>query len=200
MIDDKFNACPFCGANNDNLRNIAKQYDDQHYSFIHCFNCGAIVYGEWNERPIEAELRKQIESLKFDNQAQSWWIKTLLGQLDELDGILDARSLEIEHLKLDNHKLMDQINSMPQLLQPNQEIIEWHECSEEVPTDSGHYLILCEDGDVFIDWYNNGSDEAGNPEDHCPWGDPEWRIEVQDPGAYKVIAWAYLPKGIKYEN
>lgn len=89
---------------------------------------------------------------------------------------------------------------MPQLLQPNQEIIEWHECSEGLPTDSGHYLILCEDGDVYIDWFNNGSDEAGNPEDHCPWGDPEWLIEVQDPGAYKVIAWAYLPKGIKYEN
>jgi len=84
-------------------------------------------------------------------------------------------------------------------MKPNQEIIEWHECSEWLPTDSGHYLILCEDGDVYIDWFNNGSDEAGNPEDHCPWGDPEWLIEVQDPGAYKVIAWAYLPKGVTNE-
>jgi hypothetical protein len=81
-------------------------------------------------------------------------------------------------------------------LKPNQEVIEWHECSEELPTDSGHYLVLCEDGDVYIDWFNNGSDEAGNPEDHCPWGDPEWLIEGQDPGAYKVIAWAYMPKGV----
>ena len=105
---------------------------------------------------------------------------------------------EIPQLQSDNISLMEQMNKM--VCKPNQEIIEWHECSEGVPTDSGHYLILCEDGDVFIDWYNNGSDEAGNPEDHCPWGDPEWRIEVQDPGAYKVIAWAYLPKGIKYEN
>ena len=112
--------------------------------------------------------------------------------------IEDALRKEISKLQANNISLVEQMNKM--VCKPNQEVIEWHECSEGLPTDSGHYLILCEDGDVYIDWFNNGSDEAGNPEDHCPWGDPEWRIEVQEPGAYKVIAWAYLPKGIKYES
>ena len=112
--------------------------------------------------------------------------------------IEDALRKEISQLQADNISLVEQVNQMA--LKPNQELIEWHECSEGVPTDSGHYLILCEDGDVYIDWFNNGSDEAGNPEDHCPWGDPEWLIEVQDPGAYKVIAWAYMPKGNKDEE
>ena len=105
---------------------------------------------------------------------------------------------EIAQLKADNLSLVEQMNQTA--LKPNQEIIEWHERSEELPTDSGHYLILCEDDDVYIGWFNNGSDEAGNPEDHCPWGAPEWLIEVQDPGAYKVIAWAYLPKGVINEH
>jgi hypothetical protein len=107
---------------------------------------------------------------------------------------IDNLKAQIAKLQADNSLFVELMNQIA--LKPNQEVIEWHECSEELPTESEHYLILCEDGDVYIDWFNNGSDEAGNPEDHCPWGDPEWLIEVQDPGAYKVIAWAYLPKGV----
>ena len=137
----------------------------------------------------------------MDKLNAAWFSGARCGKLEAVTEIKDEyiASLEAENAKLqtDNRSLVEQMNQM--VLKPNQEVIEWHERSEELPTDSGDYLILCEDGDVYIDWFDNGSDEAGNPEDHCPWGDPEWHIEVQDPGAYKVIAWAYLPKGVNHE-
>ena len=168
--------CPFCGGNE-----VQLYIDDglgvfSYYYEIICRHCGL------SNKSIYAN-RDRVE-----NAAIKHW---------NTRPIEDALRKEISQLQADNRSLVEQVNQMA--LKPNQEVIEWHECFEGVPTDSGHYLILCEDGDVYINWFNNGSDEAGNPEDHCPWGDPEWIIEVQDPGAYKVIAWAYLPKGANHE-
>ncbi len=171
---NKLKPCPFCDASVtlENNQSFKNPNSDTLY-WIECSKCMAFDF----------------ESYTSANRCISAW---------NTRPIEDALRKEIAQLQADNRSLVEQMNKMA--LKPNQEIIEWHECSEGVPTDSGHYLILCEDGDVYIGWFNNGSDEAGNPEDHCPWGNPEWLIEVQDPGAYKVIAWAYMPKGVINEH
>lgn len=192
-MNNTLKPCPFCGTEPNHM---TSELGDNPCFYYECENpkCCAAEKGwhdtekeaidAWNARPHEEALHKEIEQIMLSHEQATNEALKLQKRVHELESV--------------NQALVDKMNAMA--MKPNQEVITWHECSEELPTESGHYLILCEDDVICIDWFNNGSDEAGNLEDHCPWGDPEWIIEVQDPGAYKVIAWAYLPKGIKYEN
>jgi len=45
------------------------QYDDEYYAYEYCNACGARVYANWNNRPIEDALRKEIAQLQADNRS-----------------------------------------------------------------------------------------------------------------------------------
>ena len=61
--------CPFCGTSNEKHNNIVKLYDDEYYAYEYCNACGARVYANWNNRPIEDALRKEIAQLQADNRS-----------------------------------------------------------------------------------------------------------------------------------
>ena len=61
--------CPFCGTSNEKHNNIVKLYDDEYYAYEHCNACGARVYANWNNRPIEDALQARIDELEKLNRA-----------------------------------------------------------------------------------------------------------------------------------
>ena len=56
--------CPFCGTSNEKHNNIVKLYDDEYYAYEYCNACGARVYANWNNRPIEDALQARIDELE----------------------------------------------------------------------------------------------------------------------------------------
>jgi len=91
-------------------------------------------------------------------------------------------SLEVENanLKADNRSLVEQANKMA--LQPNQEVIEWHNHPEEKPEKTGYYIIYYTilNRVAFDFWHND--------------------IQEWDKYGEYMLGWACLPKGGKYEE
>jgi Lar family restriction alleviation protein len=93
--------------------------------------------------------------------------------------IEDALRKEIAQLQADNRSLVEQMNAMA--LKPNQEVIDWHSYIEKKPEKTGYYIIYYTilNRVAFDFWHNDKQ---------------EW-----DKYGEYILAWAYLPKGVKHE-
>lgn len=92
--------CPFCGTSNEKHNNIVKLYDDEYYAYEYCNACGARVYANWNTRPIEDALRKEIAQLQADN-------RSLVEQMNQM--ALKQNQTEV----IEWHKRSEELLEMP---------------------------------------------------------------------------------------
>lgn len=93
---------------------------------------------------------------------------------------IDNLKAQIAKLQADNRSLVEQMNAMA--LKPNQEVIDWHSYIEKKPEKTGYYIIYYTilNRVAFDFWHNDKQ---------------EW-----DKYGEYILAWAYLPKGVKHEN
>lgn len=63
---DELKACPFCGSSNTTLDYYEISCPQELGTIVVCNDCGASAKSidDWNTRPIEDELRAEIERLK----------------------------------------------------------------------------------------------------------------------------------------
>ena len=105
---DKFNAAWFSGARCGKLK-AATEIKDEYISSL-----------EEDNANLKVEIA-QLKKDKFEFYAQCFYKDVTISVLKN----------HITELEFDNRSLVEQMNKMA--LKPNQEVIEWHECSEGCP-------------------------------------------------------------------
>jgi len=125
--------CPFCGTSNEKHNNIVKLYDDEYYAYEYCNACGARVYANWNTRPIEDALRKEIAQLQADN-------RSLVEQMNQM--VLKPNQEIIEYFYPKYNPITKRLENLPT-----------KECLCIVELYSGEYEIVW--------WISAGFEETG---------------------------------------
>ena len=156
----------------------------------HDYNMLCFIRGEYIAS-LEAEnanLKTEIAQLKKDKlefNAQCF-------HKDETISVLKNRITELE---FDNRSLVEQMNQMA--LKQNQEIIDWHNYPEEKPEPNGYMnrvlLVIYQHGitvgiataEYFFPMFSDMQHEL---------------FEFGKLKGVKILAWAYLPKGVTNEH
>jgi len=95
--------CPFCGTSNEKHNNIVKLYDDEYYAYEYCNACGARVYANWNNRPIEDALRKEIAQLQADNRSLVEQMNQMAMRMEHKSGTTQIRIRIINYFQRKNN-------------------------------------------------------------------------------------------------
>jgi hypothetical protein len=171
QISNELNPCPFCGA-----KPYISQGETKYY-LKHKDEC--YFYGKHNHG---------VQLVAFANDSDviaSWNTRP----------IEDALRKEISQLQADNISLVEQMNQMA--LKPNQEIIDWHNYPEEKPEPNGYMnrvlLVIYQHGitvgiataEYFFPMFSDMQHEL---------------FEFGKLKGVKILAWAYLPKGVINEH